>query len=96
MFISSCNRASTAVSIRATTGAQVRLDEYALRVTPWDDGRFNLQVGKFSTVVGNWVQRHHSWENPFITAPLPYENLTAISDTVGAIIGGVFCIPARA
>ena len=33
-------------------GAHVRLDEYALRITPWSDGRFNLQVGTFSTVVG--------------------------------------------
>ncbi len=63
-------------------GAAIRLDEYALRVTPWDDGRFNLQVGKFATVVGNWVPRHLSWENPFIDAPLVYENLTAISDKV--------------
>jgi len=47
---------------------------------PWDDGRFNVQVGKFATVVGNWVPRHHSWEDPFITPPLPYENVTAISD----------------
>lgn len=61
-------------------GAQVRLDEYALRLTPWNDGRFVFQVGKFATVVGNWVKRHHSWENPFINAPLPYENLTAASD----------------
>src|SRR5438309_7822617 len=61
-------------------GAQVRLDEYALRITPWDDGRFNLQVGKFATVVGNWVPRHLSWENPFINAPLVYENITHISD----------------
>lgn len=61
-------------------GASIRLDEYALRVTPWDDGRFNLQVGKFATVVGNWVARHLSWENPFVDAPLVYENLTAISD----------------
>src|SRR5437868_9016568 len=61
-------------------GAQVRLDEYALRFTPWDDGRFNLQVGKFATVVGNWVPRHLSWENPFINAPLVYENETAIRD----------------
>jgi hypothetical protein len=61
-------------------GAQVRLDEYAVRVTPWDDGRFNLQVGKFATVVGNWVPRHLSWENPFINAPLVYENVTPISD----------------
>jgi len=53
-------------------GAQVRLDEYALRFTPWDDRRFNLQLGKFATVVGNWVQRHLSWENPFVDAPLVY------------------------
>lgn len=63
-------------------GAQVRLDEYAVRVTPWEDGRFNLQVGKFATVIGNWVPRHLSWENPFIDAPLVYENLTSISDKV--------------
>ena len=34
-------------------GAQVRLDEYALRITPWDDGRLTVQIGKFATVVGN-------------------------------------------
>jgi hypothetical protein len=62
--------------------AQVRLDEYALRFTPWDDSRFNLQVGKFATVVGNWVPRHLSWENPFINAPLVYDNVTPISDKI--------------
>jgi hypothetical protein len=65
-------------------GAQVRLDEYALRVTPWQDGRFTLQIGKFATVVGNWVPRHLSWENPFINAPLVYENVTAIEDRYAA------------
>jgi hypothetical protein len=64
----------------AARGAQVRLDEYALRFTPWDDSRFNLQVGKFATVVGNFVRRHLSWENPFVNAPLVYENITSISD----------------
>jgi hypothetical protein len=62
--------------------AQVRLDEYAARFTPWDDGRFNLQMGKFATVVGNWVPRHLSWENPFINAPLVYDNVTPISDKI--------------
>ena len=61
-------------------GAQVRLDEYALRVTPWKDGRLTVQIGKFGTVVGNWVPRHLSWENPFVNAPLIYENVTPISD----------------
>jgi len=61
-------------------GASIRLDEYALRLTPWADARFTLQLGKFATVVGNWVPRHLSWDNPFIDAPLVYENITAISD----------------
>ena len=64
-------------------GAQVRLDEYASRITPWEDGRFTLQIGKFATVVGNWVPRHLSWENPFINAPLVYENITPVSDKSG-------------
>ncbi len=66
-------------------GAQVRLDEYALRVTPWEDGRLTVQIGKFATVVGNWVPRHLSWENPFINAPLIYENVTPIQDKAAPI-----------
>ena len=63
--------------------AAVRLDEYAVRVTPWKDGRFTLQIGKFATVIGNFVARHLSWENPFINAPLLYENVTPVSDKAG-------------
>jgi|ERR1043166_8630099 hypothetical protein len=58
---------------------EARLDEYLLRWTPGEDSRLNLQFGKFATVVGSWVQRHDSWQNPLITAPLPYEHLTTIS-----------------
>jgi hypothetical protein len=61
-------------------GAQLRLDEYAVRFTPWKDGRFNLQIGQFSTVVGKWVERHLSWDNPFINSPLVYENVTSVED----------------
>jgi hypothetical protein len=66
-------------------GAEIRLDEYALRVTPWEDGRFTFQIGKFATVVGNWVPRHLSWDNPFVNAPLVYENITAISDKAAPV-----------
>jgi hypothetical protein len=62
------------------SGAQIRLDEYAVRVTPWNDGRLTVQIGKFATVVGNWVPRHLSWENPFVNAPLVYENVTSVRD----------------
>jgi hypothetical protein len=71
-------------------GQQWRADEYALRVTPWSDGRFNLQVGKFSTVVGTWVQRHLSWDNPFINAPLPYETASLVSDVQLPLTGNSF------
>jgi len=71
-------------------GAQVRLDEYALRLSVLDDARLNLQVGKFATVVGNWVERHLSWQNPFVTAPLPYENLTPISDKIAPFAPSYF------
>ena len=62
-------------------GPRFDLDEYAARYTPWSDGRLSFQFGKSATVVGNWVPRHHSWDNPFVNAPLPYENLTPVSDT---------------
>jgi hypothetical protein len=58
---------------------EARLDEYLVRWIPYDNNRLNLQFGKFATVVGSWVQRHDSWQNPLITAPLPYENLTPVS-----------------
>lgn len=65
-------------------GAQARFDEYALRLTPGNVRWVNLQVGKFATVVGNWTLRHSSWDNPFITAPLPYANLTGVWDAIAA------------
>lgn len=64
----------------ANRDLRVRADEYALRVTPWTDARLHVQVGKFATIVGNWVPRHDSWTSPFVTAPLPYENLTGVWD----------------
>ncbi len=57
-----------------------RFDEYLLRYTPFHDARLNLQIGNFATMIGNWVPRHDSWSNPFITAPVPYENVTTITD----------------
>ena len=63
-------------------GTQLRLEEYAVRITPRPGRHFSVQLGKFATVIGNWVERHDSWNNPFVTAPLPYENLTGVWDAV--------------
>ncbi len=62
-------------------GLEVRLDEYALRLTPLRGRPLQLQFGRFATVVGTWTGRHSSWANPFVTAPLVYENLTGIWDS---------------
>ena len=60
----------------------VRLDEYLLRWTPWTDARLNLQAGKFATTFGEWVNRHDSWQNPFINAPSIYTSVLTITDHV--------------
>lgn len=62
-------------------GLRLGLDEYAVRYTPWREGRLSVQFGAAATVVGTWTARHLSWDNPFINAPVPYENVTAASDT---------------
>jgi hypothetical protein len=65
---------------RLLPDGDARADEYLVRWTPLATPVVNLQVGKFATLVGNWVLRHDSWQNPFVTAPLPYERITTISD----------------
>jgi hypothetical protein len=57
-----------------------RLDEYYLRVSPLEDDRVAFKVGKFATAFGNWATRNLSWDNPFVTAPLAYEDVLNVSD----------------
>jgi hypothetical protein len=64
------------------TGLQARFDEYAVRFAAYQAGadRVFLQAGKFATLIGGWTKRHTAWENAFITAPMPYDNLTGVWD----------------
>ena len=73
-------RADRGFDPRLKPDGDARFDEYLLRWTPWEDGRFSVQAGKFATVFGKWVQRHDSWHSLFITAPLAYENVSTITD----------------
>ena len=57
-----------------------RLDEIYAR-TVLVPGHLDFQVGKFATVFGSYVNRHDSWDNPLINAPLPYEQVTSALDT---------------
>ena len=66
---------------------QVRLDEYLLRAD-LRGGGLSLQAGKFATVFGGFAGRHDPWENPFVTAPLLYENVTSLPDFKAASAAG--------
>ena len=68
---------------------RLRFDEYAIRFTPGNESGPTFQIGKFPVMVGNWIPRHLSWANPFVTAPLPYEHLTGIWDIAAARSSGV-------
>ena len=57
----------------------VRVDEIYTRAV-LVTGQLDFQVGKFATVFGSYVSRHDSWDNPFITAPLPYDQVTSVLD----------------
>ena len=82
-------RADRGFDPSSKSDGEVEADQYALRYTPWEDGRVNLQVGKFATVIGSWSKRDNSWENPFITAPSLYENQAGLWDIKGAPSGAV-------
>jgi len=64
----------------ADNDLQGRLDQYAIRYHPFGEIPVWVQAGKFASVVGTYGERYDSWDNPFINAPLPYENLTAAFD----------------
>lgn len=60
---------------------QIRPDEYFLKLDPFD-GIAKLKLGKVTTGYGQWVNRHFSWQNPLVNAPLAYEWMMGVrSDT---------------
>jgi hypothetical protein len=61
-------------------GFRSELVAYFVRATPFDEPWVNLQAGKFATVVGNFVPRHGTFENPFVRDPLPYDFMTVLGN----------------
>ncbi len=64
--------------------AQIRPDEYFVRLDPFD-GVAKFTFGKEATCFGQWVNRHFSWQNPLVNAPLTYEWITTINTTNGRV-----------
>lgn len=57
---------------------ELRIDELFLRYSAWE-GALDIQVGKFATVFGTWVNQHEYNDDPFLTPPLPYSQILGVS-----------------
>ncbi|MGA1266216.1 MAG: hypothetical protein ACO32J_03430 [Phycisphaerales bacterium] len=56
------------------------LDEYFAVWQPLDTPALMLKGGTFATCFGQWINRHFSFQNPLINAPLMYEAMTTVTD----------------
>ncbi|WP_309380171.1 hypothetical protein [Cerasicoccus frondis] len=58
---------------------QVRIDElfFDTVIVP---GNLDVRIGRFATIFGNYIPRQSSWDNPFISPPLPYYQATSVTD----------------
>jgi hypothetical protein len=56
---------------------QIRPDVYYAKISPFG-GILQGKFGAIPTSFGQWVNRHFSWQNPLVNAPLAYEWFMAI------------------
>ncbi|MCW0219454.1 MAG: hypothetical protein OJI67_14105 [Prosthecobacter sp.] len=64
------------------------LDEYFIEWKPLEQSWINFRLGKFATSFGAWTERRLSWENPFITSPMAYNDMLPISDDAAVPLAG--------
>lgn len=67
-----------------------RLEQYWLRATLPGSAVLNLQLGKFSAPLGNFIPRSSPSKNPLTTFPLIYDQVTTFmkkTDTAAIILG---------
>jgi len=64
------------------------LDEYFIEWKPLEQSWINFRLGKFATAFGAWTERRLSWENPFITSPMAYNDMLPISDDAAVPLAG--------
>ncbi len=67
---------------------QTRLDEYFVEWKPFEKSYINFRLGKFATAFGAWTQRRLSWGNPFVTAPMAYNDMLPVSDDAAVPFAG--------
>ena len=78
-FFHATLRADRGFDPGAEPDGDIRLDELSLLYRPDGTNALNLQLGKFPTVVGNWVPTHNYYEDPFLLPPLPYSAINGVN-----------------
>lgn len=63
---------------------QIRPDVYFLRIDPFE-GVAQARIGAMQTGYGQWANRHLSWQNPLVNAPLTYEWISAVRGDNGRV-----------
>jgi len=69
-------RGDRAISAEQGEAYDGRAEQYWVRLSLPDSSPVNLQLGKFSPPLGNFLGRHASKTNPLTTYPLPYDHVT--------------------
>ena len=71
--------------------AQLHLQQAFVRITPSPRTKFSVQVGKFISPLGNYPQRAHTNDDPFVRPPLLYDHRTVMqSATVPGTADALF------
>jgi len=76
--------------------AQIHVQQAFVRITPSPGKKFSVQLGKFILPVGNYPQRAHTNDDPFVRPPLLYDHRTVMqSATVPVVADGLFTWKAK-
>jgi len=80
--VSAALRAGSHVSVlgevRSQNGGRPRAYALYVRLRPWTNRRFDIQVGRIPPTFGAFPRRSYESENPLIGYPLAYQYLTSI------------------
>lgn len=77
-FFHSSLRADRGFDAVSRESGDIRLDEVFLRWRVGGDQRLNFQIGRFPTAFGGWVAGHDFFDDPFLSAPLPYSQIIGV------------------
>ncbi len=95
VFFHATLRADRGFDAVSRESGDLRLDEVFLRWRVAEDQRLNVQLGSFPTVFGGWVAGHDFFDDPFLTAPLPYSQIVGVPTRNPAAVSAA-AIAARA